>query len=176
MRFPCPYENSRRPQGHRQPSFAGAQAPRRLIGFLLRGMRFPAAHRLRLQADFSRIREQGSRYNCGPFVVNAAPPVSGTETARAFPRFAVIASKKMVSNRAVHRNYAKRVFREIFRKNPTAFPPGWDVIVIVRRGFEKTPHDRLAARYLEAARRIVAGVAKKKSRADSVATATDSER
>ncbi len=82
----------------------------------------------------------------------------------------------MVSNRAVHRNYAKRVFREIFRKNPTAFPPGWDVIVIVRRGFEKTPHDRLAARYLEAARRIVAGVAKKKSRADSAATATDSER
>ncbi len=80
----------------------------------------------------------------------------------------------MVSNRAVHRNYAKRVFREIFRKNPAAFPSGWDVIVIVRRGFEKTPHDRLAARYLEAARRIVAGVAKKKSR--DAAAAAESER
>lgn len=123
-------------------------------------MRFPAAHRLRLQADFSRLREQGSRYNCGSFVVNAAPPAAETEAAprRAFPRFAVIASKKMVSNRAVRRNYAKRVFREIFRKNPGAFPPGWDVIVIARRGFEKTPFAQLEARYLEAARRIVSRV------------------
>lgn len=124
-------------------------------------MRFPAAHRLRLQADFSRLREQGSRYNCGSFVVNAAPPAADADAApcRAFPRFAVIASKKLVSNRAVRRNYAKRVFREIFRKNPGSFPPGWDVIVIVRRGFEKTPFAQLEARYLEAARRIVSRAA-----------------
>lgn len=118
-------------------------------------MRFPAAHRLRLQADFSRLREQGSRYNCGPFVVNAAP-LDAASAPRAFPRFAVIASKKAVSNRAVRRNAAKRVFREIFRKNAGAFPPGWDVIVIARRGFEKVPFAQLEARYLEAARRIVA--------------------
>lgn len=121
-------------------------------------MRFPAAHKLRLQADFSRLREQGSRFNCGPFVVNAAPPIS--ENPRGFARLGVIASKKMVSNRAVHRNYAKRVFREIFRKNPSAFPPGWDVIIIVRRGFEKIPFAQLEARYLEAARRVVSRVAK----------------
>lgn len=122
-------------------------------------MRFPAAHRLRLQADFTRLREQGSRYNCGPFVVNAAPPIPG-DSGRTFPRVGVIASKKMVSNRAVHRNYAKRVFREIFRKNQGAFPSGWDVIIIVRRGFEKVPFAQLEARYLEAARRIVARVVK----------------
>lgn len=134
-------------------------------------MRFPATHRLRLQADFSRLREQGSRYNCGPFVVNAAPPASAADAARAFPRFAVIASKKMVSNRAVRRNYAKRVFREIFRNNPGAFPQGWDVVVIVRRGFEKTPHAQLVARYLEAARRIVSRVGKKsEAGADPAAT------
>lgn len=121
-------------------------------------MRFPAAHKLRLQADFSRLREQGSRFNCGSFVVNAAPPIS--ENPRGFARLGVIASKKMVSNRAVHRNYAKRVFREIFRKNPSAFPPGWDVIIIVRRGFEKIPFAQLEARYLEAARRVVSRVAK----------------
>ena len=155
VRLPCPHEDPRRPQGHRQPSRAGAQAPRRLSGFLAREMRFPAAHRLRLQADFTRLREQGSRYNCGPFVVNAAPP-DAAAAPRAFPRFAVIASKKAVSNRAVRRNAAKRVFREIFRKNAGAFPPGWDVIVIARRGFEKVPFAQLEARYLEAARRIVA--------------------
>lgn len=124
-------------------------------------MRFPATHRLRHQADFTRLREQGSRYNCGPFVVNAAPPVSEESAACGFARIGVVASKKMVSNRAVHRNYAKRVFREIFRKNASAFPAGWDVIVIVRRGFEKIPFAQLEARYLEAARRIVARAAKK---------------
>ena len=123
-------------------------------------MRFPATQRLRLQADFSRLREQGSRFNCGPFVVNAAPPVPAENALRNFARFAVIASKKMVSNRAVHRNRAKRIFREIFRKNPSAFPPGWDVIVIARRSFETVPFAQLEARYLEAARRIVSRVAK----------------
>ena len=124
-------------------------------------MRFPATQRLRHQADFSRLREQGSRFNCGPFVVNAAPPIPVTENTRDFVRFAVIASKKMVSNRAVRRNYAKRVFREIFRKNSTAFPPGWDVIVIARRGLEKLPFAQLEARYCEAARRILSHMEKK---------------
>lgn len=127
-------------------------------------MRFPAAHRLRLQADFSRLREQGSRYNCGSFVVNAAPPPAGTENgARGFARLGVIASKKMVSNRAVHRNYAKRIFREIFRKNASAFPSGWDVVVIVRRGFEKIPFAQLESRFLEAARRVVSRAKKEAS-------------
>lgn len=117
-------------------------------------MRFPATHRLRLQADFSRLREQGSRFHCGPFVVNAAPPAAGTPP-RDFARFGVIASKKAVSSRAVRRNYAKRVFRQIFRQNPGAFPPGWDVLVIARRGFEKIPFAKLEADFREAARRIL---------------------
>lgn len=124
-------------------------------------MRFPATQRLRRQADFSRLREQGSRFNCGPFVVNAAPPSAATSGGSGFARFAVIASKKMVSNRAVHRNYAKRIFREIFRKNQTVFPPGWDVIVIARRGFEKLPFEQLESRFREAARRILSHTEKK---------------
>lgn len=67
----------------------------------------------------------------------------------------------MVSNRAVHRNYAKRIFREIFRRNPSAFPPGWDVIIIARRGFEKLSFESLEASYREAARRIISRVARK---------------
>lgn len=72
----------------------------------------------------------------------------------------MIASKKMVSNRAVRRNRAKRIFREIFRRNPAAFPAAWDVIVIVRRDFERVSFADLEARYLEAARRIVARAGK----------------
>lgn len=139
------------------------------------GERFPASRRLRLQADFSRLRERGSRYDCGSFVVNAAPPDAESASAgtpRGFARLGVIATKKMVSNRAVRRNYAKRIFREIFRKNAGAFPAGWDVIVIVRRSFEKTPFARLEARYLEAARRLVSRAAKNAAAAKNPAAGT----
>lgn len=128
-------------------------------------MRFPATHRLRLQADFSRLREQGSRYNCGPFVVNAAPPADAPAAARGFVRLGVIAPKKTVSNRAAHRNYAKRVFREIFRKNAAAFPSGWDVVIIVRSRIEKFSFAKLEARFVEAATRIVSRAKKNAERA-----------
>ncbi|MCD8283380.1 MAG: ribonuclease P protein component [Opitutae bacterium] len=123
-------------------------------------MRFPASHRIRRQADFSRLRAEGSRYNCGSFVLNAAPPAQaeGESAARSFVRFGVIASKKMVGNLAVDRNRAKRIFRQIFRENPEAFPPGWDVIVVARRNFSAQTAKQLTASYLEGARRIIAKV------------------
>lgn len=120
-------------------------------------MRFSASTRLRRQADFVRLKTEGSRYDCGSFVLNAAPPSAedGAET-RGFARLGVIASKKMVSRRAVVRNRAKRVFRQIFRTHPEAFPAGWDVIVIARGTFSRQTVKELTAKYLEGARRLVA--------------------
>ncbi len=123
-------------------------------------MRFPASHRIRRQSDFSRLRKEGSRCSCGAFVLNAAPP-SDTDTPRDFVRFGVIASKKMVSLRAVERNRAKRVFRQIFRENPNAFPNGWDVIVVARKSFSEQTAKQLTASYLEGAKRIISNVAKR---------------
>lgn len=126
-------------------------------------MRFPASHRIRLQSDFTRLRAEGSRYDCGSFVLNAAPQrAREEELPRDFTRLGVIASKKMVGNRAVMRNRAKRVFRQIFRTHPDAFPAGWDVIVIARRAFSEQTVEELTAKYLEGARRIVSKIKKRK--------------
>ena len=132
-------------------------------------MRFPASHRIRNQSDFSRLRTEGSRYDCGSFVLNAAPPPEISDAlSRAFARLGIIASKKMVGNRAVMRNRAKRVFRQIFRTHPEAFPAGWDVIVIARRAFSEQTVEELTAKYLEGARRLVSKITKRQ-RSKSVA-------
>ena len=123
-------------------------------------MRFSASHRIRRPADFARLRTKGSRYDCGSFVLNAAPP-DPEVLPRNFARFGIIASKKMVSNRAVMRNRAKRVFRQIFRTHPEAFPAGWDVIVIARRAFSEQTVDELTAKYLEGAHRLVSKISKR---------------
>ena len=125
-------------------------------------MRFPASHRIRNQSDFTRLRAEGSLYDCGSFVLNAAPPPEREDgTSRNFTRLGVVASKKMVGNRAVVRNRAKRVFRQIFRTHPEAFPAGWDVIVIARRAFSEQTVEELTAKYLEGARRLVAKITKR---------------
>lgn len=59
------------------------------------------------------------------------------------------------------RNRAKRVFRQIFRTHPEAFPAGWDVIVIARRAFSEQTVEELTAKYLEGARRIVSKISKR---------------
>lgn len=125
-------------------------------------MRFPASHRIRHQADFVRMRAEGSRYDCGSFVLNAAPAkAENGAPLREYSRLGIIASKKMVSNRAVMRNRAKRVFRQIFRTHPEAFPAGWDVIIVARRTFSSQTLEQLTAKYLEGARRLVAKFAKR---------------
>ena len=125
-------------------------------------MRFPASHRLRNQSDFTRLRAEGSRFDCGSFVLNAAPPSPSSGTpSRAYVRLGIVASKKLVGNRAVVRNRAKRVFRQIFRTHPEAFPAGWDVIVIARRAFSDQTVEELTAKYLEGARRLIAKIAKR---------------
>ena len=125
-------------------------------------MRFPASHRIRHQSDFARLRTEGSRYDCGSFVLNAAPPSAAEGTLpRDYVRLGIVASKKMVGNRAVMRNRAKRVFRQIFHTHPEAFPAGWDVIVIARRAFSEQTVEELTAKYLEGARRLVAKITKR---------------
>lgn len=115
-------------------------------------MRLGASRKLRKASDFARLRAKGSRFNCGSFVLIAAERAAGTDSVPAFPRFAVIASKKMIGNRAVDRNRAKRVFREIFRLNQTAFPQNWDILIIAKRNALLCPFGSLTERFLAGAR------------------------
>ncbi len=105
---------------------------------------------MRAQADFVRAREQGSRLDCGPFVLNAFK-VPGVETPA---RIGVVTGKKMLGD-AVHRNRMRRVFREIFRLNPGVWPAGWDVVIVPRRSALEKTYASLERRYLESGARFL---------------------
>lgn len=116
-------------------------------------MRLPRERRIRASADFARIRNTGSRLDCGPFLLNFK---KGQADAPA--RFAVIAAKKTLPL-AVDRNRAKRLARELFRTDPGAFPRGAEVVLVIRSGMLRRRLSELRKVFAEAARRIGAAPA-----------------
>jgi len=116
-------------------------------------MHLPRERRIRASADFVRIRNTGSRLDCGPFLLN----FKRTE-GRGAARFAVIAAKKSLPL-AVDRNRAKRLARELFRSDPAAFPAGWEVVLVVRSGMLRRRLADLRKVFAEAALRIQAKAA-----------------
>lgn len=113
------------------------------------GQRFRPAQHLRSRADFNRPRGLGFQADCAGFVCRILPPLDAT--AAPLRRFGVIASRRV--GNAVIRNRAKRLFREIFRKNQAALPEACDVLIIVRASFQKYDYQDLEARYLKACHR-----------------------
>lgn len=113
-------------------------------------MRLPRERRIRASAEFNRLRQEGSRLDCGPFLLNFR------QTGDARPaRFAVIAAKRNLAQ-AVDRNRAKRLARELFRTDAAAFPVGWEVVLVIRSGMLKRPLAELRKVYAAAAARITA--------------------
>lgn len=106
-------------------------------------MRISAQQKLRKAVDFNNLRQNGLRSNCGGFVVVIRKGESGGPS-----RFGVITSRKV--GNAVKRNYAKRVFREIFRLNQSALPDSCDFLVVVRSNFDDYSYSQLEARFLRA--------------------------
>jgi ribonuclease P protein component len=84
--------------------------------------------RVRKRADFVRIQTGGLRVTTRHFLILLA----AASAAEGVPRLGIVASRKIGG--AVQRNRAKRLVREAFRTSPTLFPPGADVVVIVRAG------------------------------------------
>jgi len=99
-------------------------------------MRLPRERRIRASADFQRLRSQGSRLDCGPFLLNIGPAEVGAEVEPA--RFAVVVAKKAIPL-AVNRNRAKRLARELFQTDPEALPAGWEVVLIARPSLLRKP-------------------------------------
>jgi ribonuclease P protein component len=96
--------------------------------------------RIRKRADFVRIQSGGLRVTTRHFLIllaaGALPATGEPGSARSpregAPRLGIVASRKVGG--AVIRNRAKRLVREAFRTAPALFPPGVDVVVIVRSG------------------------------------------
>ncbi len=96
---------------------------------------FRKHERLRHKNDFKRVYEQGKTIVSSSFVLYI-----DSDSKRQYRRLGIVASKKI--GNAVTRNRCKRLVRELFRRNKEKFPPGSDVIVIVKR-------DMVGKRYAE---------------------------
>jgi ribonuclease P protein component len=82
--------------------------------------------RVRKRAEFDRIQKGGARVSTRSFLL----VVAGRED-RKPARLGITASRKIGG--AVVRNRAKRLVREAFRSLAELFPPGIDLVVIVRK-------------------------------------------
>jgi ribonuclease P protein component len=107
--------------------------------------------RIRRRAEFQRVYEQGTRTH-GPlftlFVLQNAGSTPGTkddgpEAPAKASRLGIAATKKLGG--AVVRNRAKRLIREVFRRNKIA--PGFDVVVVPKRELLHTSLTVLEADY-----------------------------
>ena len=87
--------------------------------------RFGSDRRLLQRAEFQRVFEAGQRTSGRYLTIVAAPSQHRAS------RLGIVASRKF--GNAVHRNRAKRLIREVFRRTDPKETPGLDLIVIPRR-------------------------------------------
>src|SRR5262245_47955736 len=84
---------------------------------------FSRSERIRTRADFQRVYRRGVKVHGRYFTLFLLPNDSP------LGRLGIAATRKLGG--AVTRNRAKRLIREVFRRNKVA--PGFDVVVVPRR-------------------------------------------
>jgi ribonuclease P protein component len=84
---------------------------------------FRPAERIRRRAEFQQVYERGTRIHSSYYTVFILPGE------RPVGRLGIAATRKLGG--AVQRNRAKRLIREIFRRNKIA--QGFDVVVVPKR-------------------------------------------
>ena len=87
-------------------------------------VRFRPAEHIRRRAEFKKIYERGMRVHSRYATVFMLPNESG-----GLGRLGIAATKKLGGS--VQRNRAKRLIREVFRRNKIAY--GLDVVVVPKR-------------------------------------------
>jgi ribonuclease P protein component len=102
--------------------------------------RLQRAERVRRRPDFERAYDTGVRIN-GRYMTVFVVKNGGTDA-----RLGIAATRKM--GPAVDRNRAKRLARELFRRNK--IDDGLDVIIVPRREMVDAPFTTLEADYLAA--------------------------
>jgi ribonuclease P protein component len=96
----------------------------------------PAAHRLRLARDITRVYRRG-RYGTGNFL-----SIKAMKNSRPESRAAFVVSKK-VSKKAVIRNRIRRRLAEILRNDWETVALGYDIVVTVHQDISMTTTDEL---------------------------------
>ena len=100
-------------------------------------MKFRASQRIRRHADFQDVYEHGTRVPGRYYTLFTKP------NGLAIGRLGIAATKRLGG--AVIRNRAKRLIREVFRRNDIA--PGFDIVVVPRRELLTTSLTALESEY-----------------------------
>ncbi|HEX5731897.1 MAG TPA: ribonuclease P protein component [Blastocatellia bacterium] len=87
--------------------------------------KFPKADRLLKREGFRRVYEEGRKIQARYFIAFVLEN-QGDRT-----RLGITATRKM--GKAVERNRARRLVREVFRKNRWLVPQGVDIVINVKR-------------------------------------------
>jgi ribonuclease P protein component len=110
--------------------------------------RFRRRQHIRRWADFQAAYDGGRRLGSRSMTVFSLPrPGEGS-------RLGIAATRKLGG--AVERNRAKRLIRELFRRNPA--PPGFDLVVVPRRALFDATFSSLEAEYVATVARLRRGV------------------
>lgn len=120
-------------------------------------MGIPASKRLRQQPDFLRVRADGTRVHCGPFIAQCLRREVGSGR-----RIGIIASRRV--GNAVCRNRCKRRMREAVRLEEGGLPADCDLVLVLRRQMQRHPWTDLRHRLRKACHRF--GGAGEESRGD----------
>jgi ribonuclease P protein component len=100
--------------------------------------RFRRGQHIRQRADFQLVYDRGRKHQ-GRYMLLFSLPRAGQPT-----RLGIAATRKMGA--AVERNRAKRRVRELFRLHPA--PPGFDIVVVPRRGLIEAAFASIEAEYV----------------------------
>ena len=100
-------------------------------------LKFRPSQRIRRHAEFQDIYKSGNRVSGRSYTLFTKP--NGLSVGR----LGIAATKRLGG--AVVRNRAKRLIREVFRRNDIA--PGFDIVVVPRRELLSTSLTTLEAEY-----------------------------
>jgi len=110
-------------------------------------LRFRTRERIRRRPEFKQVYERGARIHSRYSTVFLLP--NGTDVGR----LGIAATRKLGG--AVQRNRAKRLIREVFRRNKIA--PGFDVVVVPKRDLLDASLSTLEADYRNLVERRLRG-------------------
>ncbi|NJN55041.1 MAG: ribonuclease P protein component [Anaerolineae bacterium] len=94
-----------------------------------------SANRLRHPAEVKRVRQEGQSWR-HPLLILLVQPNSLSTS-----RFTFVASRFV--GKAVRRNRAKRLLREVVRDHLPDIQPGWDCVMIARSGLSEASYSEV---------------------------------
>lgn len=115
-------------------------------------MGLPSSRRLKSNREFQKVRSDGYRVNCGPFILNLQLDATFQKPAR----FGVVASRRV--GNAVKRNRGKRLLREVSRQHLGLLPDGMNLVAILRSGYDKHDFTDLEERFSQGLHKLKAKV------------------